>query len=145
MQQATQPQAIDLCGNETVLLVEDDDAARRISQRALQTKGYQVLAAADGEQALAVCDREGDRVNLLLTDLVMPKMGGLALAREFRARFPRVPIIYMSGYTENAIGHQGELDPGAAFLEKPFVPSQLLTSVRVALNGALSGVAAAAS
>jgi len=103
--------------------VEDDPAARGLNARLLRAKGYTVLEANNGQEALRVAARHPDRrVALLLTDVVMPEMGGAELADRFRAMQPSAKVLFCSGYTQEAIDRNGELDPGAAFLQKAFYP-----------------------
>ncbi|HEX5678607.1 MAG TPA: PAS domain-containing protein [Alcanivorax sp.] len=118
---------------ETVLLVEDDDAVRDQAARQLQDLGYRVISASDGEAALAMLQEQD--VDLLFTDVIMPGgPNGPELARLARQRRPGLPVLYTSGYTENAIVHQGRLDPGVHLLEKPYHRDELARKVRDALN-----------
>ena len=120
----------------TVLLVEDDSAVRAAARRALLRAGYSLLEASDGAEALALCTAiGGPTIDLVVTDLVMPEMGGLELGAELRARRPGIRILYMSGYTRDAMRRQRVLEPGASFLEKPFTPQAFVRSVRAALAG----------
>ena len=120
----------------TVLLVEDDSAVRAAARRALLRAGYSLLEASDGAEALALCTAiGGPAIDLVVTDLVMPEMGGLELGAALRARRPGIRILYMSGYTRDAMRRQRVLEPGAAFLEKPFTPQAFVRSVRTALSG----------
>ncbi|HWO88613.1 MAG TPA: PAS domain S-box protein [Gemmatimonadales bacterium] len=122
-------------GTETILLVEDDSALRRVVRRALEQHGYRVIEAPSGDAALQVAANHPDeRIHLLLTDLVMPGMGGPALAERLTARDPELRVLFMSGYTETGIVRQGVLDPTVAFLQKPFTLSELLLRVRSALD-----------
>jgi CheY-like chemotaxis protein len=120
----------------TFLLVEDDSAVRAAARRALLRAGYSLLEASDGAEALALCTAiGGPTIDLVVTDLVMPEMGGLELGAELRARRPGIRILYMSGYTRDAMRRQRVLEPGAGFLEKPFTPQAFVRSVRTALSG----------
>jgi CheY-like chemotaxis protein len=121
-------------GAETVLVVEDDERVRAIAVRALGEAGYRVIASANGREALALLDRFPEAVHLLLTDVVMPEMGGRDLARDVAARRPDVKVLYVSGYTENAIVHHGVLEAGVHYLAKPFTPSTLQAKVRAVLD-----------
>ena len=122
-------------GAETVLLVEDEAGIRRMAERVLTALGYRLLTAARGEEALALADRlAGRTLQLLITDVVMPGMGGRELAGRLSARFPALKVLYMSGYTENAIVHQGVLENGLDFLQKPFSSATLAQKVREVLG-----------
>ncbi len=121
-------------GTETILLVEDEEAVRRLAREALEGAGYLVLEARHGAEALAVSDRHPGPIHLLVTDVVMPRMSGRVLAGQLRLRRPETKVLYMSGYTDNAIVHQGVLDEGTAFLPKPFSPDGLLRKVREVLD-----------
>jgi two-component system cell cycle sensor histidine kinase/response regulator CckA len=123
---------------ETILVVEDEEALRTLAQTILSKKGYTVLLAADGEQALRVCEEQEGRIHLLLTDVVMPGQSGPAVARELTGRYPHLKVIYMSGYTDDAIEHHGVLDSGVPYLEKPITTARLLRVVRDTLDGSPS-------
>jgi two-component system, cell cycle sensor histidine kinase and response regulator CckA len=123
-------------GSERILLVEDDTAVRELAARVLRGRGYTVLAAANGDDALRLAtDAEQTPLDLLLTDVVMPVMGGRALAERIAERYPRIKVLYTSGYTEGGIVSQGRLDEGLAFLQKPFTPATLAQKVREVLDG----------
>ncbi len=121
-------------GTESVLVAEDEPSLRRILVRTLRKAGYTVLEASNGEDALLKLQSWPGTIDLLLTDVVMPQMGGVELARRVVERHPRVRLLYASGYTENAIVHQGSLDPGIVFLQKPFTPDDVLRRVRQVLD-----------
>jgi PAS domain S-box-containing protein len=121
-------------GNETILLVEDDVMVRSICVDILKERGYIILEAENGEDALHVFDRYHGTVDLLLTDVVMPKMGGTELAEELRKLAPDIQVVFMSGYTENAIVHQGVLKEGIYFIHKPLTPDALSSMVRKVLS-----------
>ncbi len=121
-------------GHETILVVEDDPGIRRLAARILEGKGYRVLLAADGEEGLAVAQAEEGPIHLLVTDVVMPKLGGRGLADRLAMRRPRMRVLFMSGFTDNAIVHHNILDAGLEFLPKPFTSGILLASVRAALD-----------
>lgn len=123
-------------GHETVLLVEDERAIRQLLERALVKRGYTVLAATDGKDALAVADEAQDRFDLLVSDVIMPRMGGPELVRRLRERLPGLRALLMSGYTAEAVPDIGQLD--VAFLGKPFTPDELCVRVREVLDGASS-------
>jgi PAS domain S-box-containing protein len=139
-------------GDETVLIVEDEEALRNIAQRALASAGYTVLTAAGGDEAVDVAARYRSDIHLLLTDVIMPGMNGRVLAQKLSAPRPGLRVVYMSGYTDDAIAHHGVLEAGAHFLAKPFVPEALTQKVREVLDlgraaadgGAGAGPAAAA-
>jgi len=120
-------------GQETILLVEDEPAVREVAEMMLADLGYKVLVAADGKEALRLVQETG-AVDLLITDVVMPEMNGRQLAGELRQRCPQLKVLFISGYTANAIVHQGVLDPGVAFLQKPFLTYTLARKVREVLD-----------
>jgi CheY-like chemotaxis protein len=112
-----------------ILLVEDDDLVRTAALRALSRSGHRVLEAVDGEAALSALAREREPVDLVITDLVMPRLGGRELGERLRTMGNAAAILYMSGYTGDAVTQRAMLDEGAEFLEKPFTPDQLLQRV----------------
>lgn len=116
-------------GRETVLVVEDDVLIRKACVRALSTSGYAVLDAEDGFDALRLCEHFHGQIDLLIADIVMPNLGGKELAQRLAARYPAMKVLFMSGYTDNAIVHNGVLDASVEFLEKPFSPERLLEHV----------------
>ncbi|HTV01766.1 MAG TPA: response regulator [Luteitalea sp.] len=118
----------------TILLVEDEDAVRQLVATYLTTAGYTVLSAADGREALQRLDVEHPTVDLLLTDVVMPNMGGRALASALRPRFPAMRVLFMSGYTEDRILRQGIAHEDVAYIQKPFSATGLLDRVRQTLT-----------
>lgn len=121
-------------GRETILLVEDESAVRSLARDVLTRLGYEVLVAADGREALSVADRCRGRINLLVSDVVLPHLRGVEVADRLRARRPGLRVLYISGYTETAIVHDGQLDPGVDFLAKPFRPADLAHRVREVLD-----------
>ncbi|MBI5342693.1 MAG: PAS domain S-box protein [Deltaproteobacteria bacterium] len=121
-------------GSETVLLVEDEEAVRMLVREILERYGYTVLAASNGEEALLASDRHEGKIHLMLCDVVMPGMSGVQLSRKIASSRPEMKVLYMSGYTDNAIVHHGVLDPGTAFIEKPFSPDSLARKVRAVLD-----------
>ena len=131
---APKPQSQPLAGKETLLLVEDSDVVRRLLHEILISRGYSLVEARNGEEALQISREFGGRIDLLVTDMVMPKMGGRELAHHLAPERPEMRILYMSGYTEEAIARDGVLDPGSAFLEKPFTPDALARKVRELLD-----------
>jgi len=122
-------------GSETILLVEDEPAILELTQRVLERQGYAVLPARTPGEALRLADAHGDRIDLLLSDVIMPEMNGRDLAARLRAAHPAVRHLFMSGYTANVIAKQGVLDPGVHFLQKPFSPNELVDKVRGVLEG----------
>ena len=121
-------------GSETVLLAEDEPAVRAIAQQALERHGYTVLAAPSGAAALALAAQHAATIDLLLTDVVMPGMSGRDLADRLTAQRPGIRVLYISGYTDNAIVRHGMLEPGLAYLQKPFRPHALVREVREVLD-----------
>jgi signal transduction histidine kinase/CheY-like chemotaxis protein len=122
-----------LRGTETVLVVEDQPEVRKLTLAMLESKGYRLLEAANGNEALSLCERYPEPIHLLVTDVVMPGMTGRELARLLMALRPSLKTLYTSGYPANAIAHEGVLDPGVAYLPKPFSPAQLAAKVREVL------------
>jgi CheY-like chemotaxis protein len=122
-------------GSETVLLVEDEPGVRDLSREILEAQGYTVLEATNGDDALRVAGAHAGAIHLVVTDVVMPRMGGRELADRLTAVRPDVSVLYMSGYTDDAILHQGVRQTEAAFLAKPFTPQTLARKVREVLDG----------
>jgi PAS domain S-box-containing protein len=121
-------------GHETILLVEDEDDVRALAREVLERQGYTVREAGDGAQALALYETEGSRIDLILTDVVMPRMSGRELVDRVRATRPPMPVLYMSGYTEDAILRHGVRDSSLPLLGKPFTPADLIRKVREVLD-----------
>jgi signal transduction histidine kinase/ligand-binding sensor domain-containing protein/CheY-like chemotaxis protein len=121
-------------GTETVLLVEDEPLVRQIAESALLGQGYHVLQAENGEEALRVAAAHGKYIALVLTDVVMPRMGGRELTEQLRARRPGIRVLYMSGYAASTIDEQDVIEPGTAFLRKPFTLADMLRKVREVLD-----------
>jgi CheY-like chemotaxis protein len=120
-------------GTETVLLVEDATAVRSVIRQVLERRGYAVLDAADGQLALEVAARHHGPIDLVITDLVMPALGGRELAEQLRRVRPTIRILYTSGYTDDAIVKSGVLEAEFVFMQKPFTPETLASKVREAL------------
>lgn len=123
-------------GTETVLLVEDDDSVRDLAREILEMNGYTVLEAPNGVEALGVFEQRHDEIDLMVTDLVMPQLGGRELARQIGAQQPELPVLFLSGYTDSTVLQQGGLHAGSFFLQKPFTPAALASKVREALDSA---------
>lgn len=123
-------------GNETILVVEDDETVIKIIVEALEIKGYKVFAKTDAKTALAFIREYSGPIHLLLTDVVMPEMNGRQLAEKISASIPGIRVIYMSGYTDNAIAHHGVLNDGIDFIEKPIMIHGLVKTVRSVLDRA---------
>jgi len=122
-------------GSETVLLVEDEPLVRQIAENALTDQGYHVLEAENGEEALRVATgHNADDIALVLTDVVMPRMGGRELSEKLREARPGIRVLYMSGYAASTIDEQDVVEPGTAFLRKPFTLAEMLRKVRDVLD-----------
>jgi PAS domain S-box-containing protein len=121
-------------GHETILLVEDEATLRELARLALEKQGYTLIEAADGAAAMQLSYAHLGAIHLLLTDVIMPGMNGRELANQLTQRRPEIKVLYMSGYTENAIGHNGTLDAGITLLQKPFTLSALAAKVREVLD-----------
>jgi GAF domain-containing protein/CheY-like chemotaxis protein len=121
-------------GSETILLVEDEGDVRELAREILEMAGYTVLEAARGDDALRLCRDSARSIDLLLTDVVMPQMSGPELARRILELRPGTKVVYMSGYTDDALGHHGVLDPDIVLLQKPFTPESLMQHLRLALD-----------
>ena len=122
-------------GAETVLLVEDEPALRELIRIALTGNGFTVLDAGSPADALVLCRTHTAPLHLLITDIIMPGMDGPSLAKQVLQERPEIKVLYMSGYATNFIMHDGIVDPGTNFLEKPFHPATLLAKVREVLDG----------
>jgi PAS domain S-box-containing protein len=121
-------------GAETILVAEDEEMVRKLAVQVLVMHGYQVLEAANGGAALLICERHKEPIHLLITDVIMPEMSGRELADRLAQLRPEMKVLYMSGYTDNAIVHQGVLDEGANFIQKPFPTNALSRKVREVLD-----------
>jgi CheY-like chemotaxis protein len=121
-------------GTETILLVDDDSAVRSVARIALEGAGYSVIEASGAEEALSEVSEHNVSVALLVTDVVMPRITGIELARKLGEISPKVRVLYMSGYTANVISHHGILHAGTDYLEKPFSSLEFLSKVREILD-----------
>jgi CheY-like chemotaxis protein len=122
-------------GTETLLVVEDEPAVRHLACDVLRAQGYEVLSATNGRDGLRVArEHKGSVIRLVITDVIMPQMGGKVMAEWLKASFPGIKILFTSGYTDDAIGKQGVLDAGLAFLPKPYTPATLTRAVRELLD-----------
>src|SRR5262249_35596021 len=124
-------------GGETILIVEDEADVRKLGRQYLEMQGYKVLEAADGASAIQVSNGHTGPIHLLLTDVIMPGMNGRELAQRISSLRTEIKVLYMSGYTESAIGHNGTLDAGITLLQKPFTLPALKATVREVLDSAL--------
>ena len=142
--QALDPAAGDiepLRGRETILVVEDSPTVRAIMRRVLSGLGYRVIEAHDGESAVALSSTHEGPIHMLLTDVVMPRMGGRTVAERISKERPGIRVLFVSGYTDDAIVRHGVLEPGVHYLEKPFTPDALAKKVRHVLDTAGAYVA----
>jgi signal transduction histidine kinase/CheY-like chemotaxis protein len=124
----------DVSGNETLLVVEDDEAVRKMAVKSLEKYGYTVYAAGNGEECLKIVEHYGEKIDLLITDVIMPDMNGKELFTKVSEITGGVEVIYISGYTDNVIAHHGVLDEGINFVQKPFSVYALAKKVRSVLN-----------
>jgi CheY-like chemotaxis protein len=123
-----------LGGRERILLVEDEAPVRAVARETLAAQGYTVLEARDVDDALRIAGDETRRIDLLLTDVVMPIMNGQTLAQQVHRIHPETAVLFMSGYTDDAIVRHSVLDPGPSLLQKPFTPTELTQKVRELLD-----------
>ena len=124
------------CGTETLLLVEDEPSVRHLACNILELQGYTVLRANNGQEGLRITrQNNGGLIRLVITDVVMPQMSGTVMAEWLKATYPDLKILFTSGYTEEAIGQHGVLEPGVVFLPKPYTPAALALKVRELIDG----------
>ncbi len=121
-------------GSETILVVEDEEELRKLAVRILEKQGYKVLEASQGQEALLICEKHGQPIHLLVTDVIMPGMSGRELSERLLSLHPEIKILYISGHTNGAIIHHGVLEPGVNLLQKPFTPDALARKVREVLE-----------
>jgi CheY-like chemotaxis protein len=127
-------------GTETILVVEDEEGVRKLAVRILERQGYNVLEASQGLDAFLIAEKYKDLIHLLVTDVVMPKISGRELAERTASIRPEIKVLYMSGYTDNAIVHHGVLGEGMKFIQKPFTVEGLAKKVREVLDKDLKPV-----
>jgi two-component system, cell cycle sensor histidine kinase and response regulator CckA len=125
---------VSLRGTESILVVEDQREVRQLAIRALSKHGYSVFSAANSNEAIVFCEEHTGPLHLVLTDVVMPGLNGVELAKRLAAMRPDLKFLFMSGYTDNAIVQQGVLKEGARYLQKPFTPDGLARFVREVLG-----------
>jgi len=122
-------------GTETILFVEDEPAVRQLACGILESLGYSVLRAANGQEGLRLArESKGQPIRLVVTDVIMPQMGGKVMAEWLKATYPDLKVLYTSGYTDDALAEHGVLEPGIAFLPKPYTPAILARTVRELLD-----------
>jgi CheY-like chemotaxis protein/two-component sensor histidine kinase len=122
------------CGSETIIVVEDEEVVRKLVVQILKRQGYKVLEGGRPSEALHICNKYDSPINLLVTDVVMPEMSGRELAEHLKSIRPGVKVLYISGYTENAIVHHGVLEKGVNYIQKPFMMDVLTQKVREVLD-----------
>jgi CheY-like chemotaxis protein len=121
-------------GNETVLVVEDGEKVRKLIVEILESQGYKILEASHGNDALLIYEKHNGPIDLILADLLMPGMSGPELAKSLKSLHPQMKVLYMSGYTDNAIVHHGILEKGMNYIQKPFTVNELARKVREVLD-----------
>jgi CheY-like chemotaxis protein len=133
-----EPAALASSGHETVLVVEDERGLRALVERILRNAGYTVLVAANGADALTLFDQHQGKIDLLLTDVVMPQMSGREVAERLAQTKPTLKVLYMSGYTDEIIDRHGILEDGVRLIGKPFTAADISRKVRIVLDGGAS-------
>jgi CheY-like chemotaxis protein len=136
-EESRDPASGELTGKETILLVEDEEMVRELAVESLRGCGYAILQASNGKEALSICESHTGKIDLLVTDLVMPGMNGIELSRTFRDSHPGVPVLFMSGYAEDALEDLGHLADRQSFLQKPITPTSLSRKIREMLPVAI--------
>jgi DNA-binding NtrC family response regulator len=126
---------IALHAGETILLAEDQDQVRAVAHSILRRHGYRVIVAKNAGEALFLCEAHTGPIQLLLTDVVMPHLSGVDLAKRIAVTRPETKVLFMSGYTDDSVVRHGVLEDGVAFLQKPFTPESLARKVREVLDG----------
>jgi len=124
----------ELIGHETILVVEDQPEVNSVVHNALSRHGYRVLMATNGNEAVDIAMAHGDRIDLLITDVVMPGLSARELAERFRRQHPGGRVLYMSGYTDDSVVQRGIIEQSVEFIQKPFTPATLLRRVREVLK-----------
>jgi two-component system cell cycle sensor histidine kinase/response regulator CckA len=122
------------CGNETILIVDDNHEVRKVTGRILSMQGYRVLEASNPNIAFSTCSQHEGPIHLLITDVVMPEMNGPQLVKHLISQHPEMKALYMSGYVKNFISYQGILGKGADYIQKPFTVNELAKKVREVLD-----------
>ena len=121
-------------GNETILIVEDEEDVRKLAGKILEKQGYRILESFNGDDALVACERRKSPIHLMLADIIMPGMSGSELAKLLKPLYPEIKILYMSGYTDNAVVRHGVLEKGVNYIQKPFTMEGLARKVREVLD-----------
>ncbi|QTA79573.1 Two component system sensor response regulator/histidine kinase, PAS domain-containing [Desulfonema limicola] len=134
--QDTKPAVPDRCGNETIMVVEDEQTILKMTRMMLERLGYKVLTAGSPGKAISLAGKYPGNINMLITDVVMPDMNGRELSEQLQSLYPDIKILFMSGYTANVIAHRGVLEKGVNFIQKPFSINDLASRVREVLDKA---------
>jgi CheY-like chemotaxis protein len=121
-------------GNETILIVEDEEEVLKLAGKILERQGYRILETSNGDDALVACERRKSPIHLMLADVVMPGMSGSELTKLLKPLYPQIKILYMSGYTDDAIVRHGVLEKGVNYIQKPFTMEGLARKVREVLD-----------
>jgi len=122
------------CGNDTILVVEDNYEVRKVTGRILTMQGYRVLEASNGGNVFSICQQYKSPIHLMITDVVLPEMNSPELAKRLISQYPGMRVLYMSGYVKNFISHQGILEKGMEYIQKPFTVNELARKVREVLD-----------